>query len=493
MNEPVEKKTSLDDYLDNVDYVKINNYVPSEFALNFMNFIKLVNGSEGESNKTPPIHLMMLDKLTEKNKFVANLCFRGSGKTSVFAEYLFLYLGCFRKLPNLGTIEGAIYVSDSMENGVKSLRNNMEHRYNNSEFLQKYLPYGQQKFTDSAITFTNADGKTFGLKMFGATTGIRGTKINGKRPMLAILDDLMSDEAARSPTILKSIKDTIYKGIMPALDPTNGRVIFNGTPFNSQDVMIEAVESGAWNVNVYPVCEKFPCDPKEFHGAWEDRFPYEVVKEKYDLAIGTGHPDAFYQQPFHALPGIVPVVEAHVFALHPQFPDLLVIPDLHFPDRNAHAFNPLRRAADRFPGPAPASFPPAPLPRGGLRHRTFSPWDTTTPGPCRGSHTFRYLPPPGGTDASADGCPPCPAIHNSFFLFRGETAPSYRRAPCTKTACSRENAGGRRSPRNPFPFPGRTRGFPRAGSSRCGHRSGTQAISPFSMASRISSSVWYSL
>ena len=42
MNEPVEKKTSLDDYLDNVDYVKINNYVPSEFALNFMNFIKLV-------------------------------------------------------------------------------------------------------------------------------------------------------------------------------------------------------------------------------------------------------------------------------------------------------------------------------------------------------------------------------------------------------------------------------------------------------------------
>ena len=296
MNEPVEKKTSLDDYLDNVDYVKINNYVPSEFALNFMNFIKLVNGSEGESNKTPPIHLMMLDKLTEKNKYVVNLCYRGSGKTTVFAEYLPLYLACFRKLPNLGTIDGAIYVSDSMENGVKSLRNNIEHRYNNSEFLQKYLPFGQQKFTDSAITFTNADGKTFGLKMFGATTGIRGTKINGKRPVLAILDDLMSDEAARSPTILKSIKDTIYKGIMPALDPTKGRVIFNGTPFNSQDVMVEAVESGAWNVNVYPVCEKFPCDPKEFHGAWEDRFPYEVVKEKYDLAIGTGHPDAFYQE-----------------------------------------------------------------------------------------------------------------------------------------------------------------------------------------------------
>ena len=62
------KKKELDDWLDEVNYKEINSaeYMPSEFALTFMNFIKLVNGEEGESNKTPPVHLKMLDKLISK-------------------------------------------------------------------------------------------------------------------------------------------------------------------------------------------------------------------------------------------------------------------------------------------------------------------------------------------------------------------------------------------------------------------------------------------
>ena len=36
----------LDTYLDNVDYESLETYVPSDFALTFMNFIKLVNGEQ---------------------------------------------------------------------------------------------------------------------------------------------------------------------------------------------------------------------------------------------------------------------------------------------------------------------------------------------------------------------------------------------------------------------------------------------------------------
>ena len=38
----------LDDYLDEVDYKYLNSsaYIPSEFALTFTNFIKLINGKE---------------------------------------------------------------------------------------------------------------------------------------------------------------------------------------------------------------------------------------------------------------------------------------------------------------------------------------------------------------------------------------------------------------------------------------------------------------
>lgn len=289
-------KKDLDEWLDSVDYKTLNsgNYVPTEFALTFMNFIKLVNGTEGESHLTPPVHLKMLDKVVTDIDYVANLCFRGAAKTTLFGEYFFPFLGVFGELPGFGDVSGAIYVSDSMENGVKSLRKNIEFRYNNSEFLREWLPYAA--FTDNYIEFRNKNGHQFGLKMFGAKTGLRGTKIFGKRPVLAVLDDLVSDDDSKSKVSMQAIKDTIYKGVDYALDPTRKKVLFNGTPFNKEDILIEAVESGAWDVNVWPVCEEFPCDEKDFQGAWPDRFTYKYVKAQYDKAVLTGKLSGFYQE-----------------------------------------------------------------------------------------------------------------------------------------------------------------------------------------------------
>lgn len=289
-------KQELDEWLDTVNYAELNSseYIPSDFALTFMNFIKLVNGEEGESHKTPPVHLKMLDKVQSGNDYIANLCFRGAAKTTLFMEYFCLYLAVFGVLPGLGRVEGMIYVSDSMENGVKSARKNIEFRYNNSEFLQQWIP--KASFTDNYIEFFSKDGNRLGIKMFGAKTGLRGTKIFGKRPVLAVLDDLVSDDDSKSKAAMTAIKDTVYKGVNHALDPTRRKVIFNGTPFNKDDILIEAVESGAWDVNVWPVCERFPVDKKEFVGAWEDRFSYEYVKDQYEMAVSTGKVAAFQQE-----------------------------------------------------------------------------------------------------------------------------------------------------------------------------------------------------
>lgn len=293
---PTLIKQGLDAWLDQVDYSELNssNYMPSQFALMFMNFIKLVNGDVGESSKTPPVHLKMLDKIVGPSSYIANLCFRGAAKTTLFMEYFTLFLAMFGYIPNFGRVDGFIYVSDSMDNGVKSARKNIEFRYNASEFLQTWIP--KAVFTDNYLEFQNKDGHRLGVKMFGAKTGLRGTKIFGKRPQLAVLDDLVSDDDSKSKAAMLAIKDTVYKGVNHALDPTKRKVIFNGTPFNSDDILIEAVESGAWDVNVWPVCERFPCTREEFVGAWEDRFTFEYVSAQYDMAVKTGKLAAFYQE-----------------------------------------------------------------------------------------------------------------------------------------------------------------------------------------------------
>lgn len=625
------KDKTVEQWLDEVSYAPDPDYVPSEFALEMVNFIKLVNGAEGEENKTPVLHYKILDTVASSNR-VVNMIHRGAAKTTLM-EYLFLYLGVYGKMPNFGRIELALYVSDSIDNGVKNMRKNLEFRYENSEFLKKYIK--EIRFTDIRWEFTNIEGLKTVIKGYGAkalsldsvlftkngtttigdckvgdwiydptgrlvqitkksevfykpmykitledgrsikvsedhinsvvvkenvhntaryvnkdlttkellelpllfsrnrvdkqgrpyvsnerlvfventrpleyptkdlpidpytlglllgdgsfkkdgsnvltghindmevykqyipyelgkpyidtrnanvlsysikgisqkvrnlglivhgskkfipteyfyasieqrvallqglmdtdghiqengrcgfcssseklvddvaslvrslggtvkkhkvknawrieiwgeyicfklprkskrfkhrtkplmaiqsiesipiepsqciavdsdlhqfltgdyvrthNTGVRGTKEQGKRPRLAVLDDLVSDEDARSPTVISTIEDTVYKAVDYALHPTNSKIIWSGTPFNANDPLYKAVESGAWAVNVFPVCEKFPCSKEEFRGSWEDRFTYEYVKSKYEKAVKAGKADTFNQE-----------------------------------------------------------------------------------------------------------------------------------------------------------------------------------------------------
>lgn len=290
------KKKGVEAWLNEVNYEALDYYIPTDFALNFTNFIKLVNGAEGEQNKTPPVHLKVMDSFISKKDRIANMMHRGFAKTTLI-EYLFLYLGVYHELPDFGKVYLAIYVSDSMDNGVKNMRKNLEYRWENSEFLQQMLPPNMgTKFTDSRWEFVNADGERFIVKGYGAKTGVRGTKELGRRPQIAVMDDLLSDDDARSPTVMATIKDTVYKAIDYAMDPNGYKIIWNGTPFNANDPLYEAVEDGTWEVNVYPVCEKFPCEEHEFRGSWEDRFPYQYVKTKYDQAIASGKIASFNQE-----------------------------------------------------------------------------------------------------------------------------------------------------------------------------------------------------
>jgi len=284
----------MEDYLNATSYVDDPAYIPSDFALGFITFIKLINGEKGEEHKSPVVHYRMLDSITEGSKRIVNLCHRGVSKTTLMAEYLFLYIATYGDLPGFSNINLAMYVSDSIENGVKNLRRNLEFRWENSDFLKQYVP--ETRFTDIRWEFKNADGKILVVKGYGASTGVRGAKEMGIRPQLAVLDDLISDEDARSATVIASVEDTVYKAVTYALHPTKNMIIWSGTPFNAKDPLYKAVESGAWKSNVFPVCEQYPCTREEFKGSWPDRFSYDYVKEQYDTAVLSGKIATFNQE-----------------------------------------------------------------------------------------------------------------------------------------------------------------------------------------------------
>jgi predicted phage terminase large subunit-like protein len=308
---------SVEEYLDDVNY-EFKGYVPTKEALLFVNFIKEVNGGS-EENETPVIHLKLMDSVFNEESMCAILVFRGAGKTTLFAEYLILFIAAFGYMPGFGKVEYLIYVTDSIENGVRNLRRNIEFRYQNSEFLQKLIPNHKievisdvdasyeledmndavkagVRFTDVRLELRNYRGDVVVVRGYGVSTGVRGTKEFGKRPTVAILDDLLSDDDARSSTIIDSVNDIIYKAVDKALHPTNRKTIYLGTPFNANDPLYVAIESGAWKSSVFPVCEKFPVSKKEFKGAWEDRFTYEAILRQYATAFKVNRPASFYQE-----------------------------------------------------------------------------------------------------------------------------------------------------------------------------------------------------
>ncbi len=291
--------STVSELLSKVDYSYDPNYVPSKFAIKFVNFIKMMTDGKGESSPTPTMHYKMLDTLAfpsndYKHQRIANLASRGSSKTSIFSEILFFYIAVFGEIDEFGSVDAIIYVSDTVENGVRSLKKNMESRYETSDFLKKYIP--KAVFNQNEIYLTNIDGRKTGIRMFGAQSGIRGTKIFAKRPQLAILDDLLSDKNAKSEGIVNSILDTVYKGVDQALDPNQRKIVFSGTPFNQGDPLYMAIESGSWINNVYPICEKFPCTKEEFRGSWEERFSYEFIQSQYEALKDAGQVEAFYQE-----------------------------------------------------------------------------------------------------------------------------------------------------------------------------------------------------
>lgn len=61
------KKTVID-WLNGVSYAEDPTYKPSLFALQFVNFIKLVNGGQGEEHKTPVLHYKMLDTVVSGDR-----------------------------------------------------------------------------------------------------------------------------------------------------------------------------------------------------------------------------------------------------------------------------------------------------------------------------------------------------------------------------------------------------------------------------------------
>lgn len=319
-NQQSIQQVQIQQLLANTDY-SFKNFIPSTEALMLFQFIKEVNNGK-EEHDSPLVHALMIDKMCNPSRRTAIMAFRGCAKSSLI-EYFILYLACFGELGSIKDPKFIMFIANNIEKGVKTFRNGLEGKYQNSPFLQKMIPNQNlrlqgvdpkgktfnlsdndlddiqnagRSITDVRITFKNINGQPLTIQNFGIVTGVRGSRENNTRPTMAIIDDILKDDDANSDTIISKIEDIIYNNIPYALHPTKQKMIWVGTPFHSNDPLYKAIESGVWDSLVLPICEKFPCEEKDFKPAWPDRFTYNVVQSLYDDANAKGDRRGFYQE-----------------------------------------------------------------------------------------------------------------------------------------------------------------------------------------------------
>lgn len=265
-------------------------YIPSEEAVKLIAFIR---ASGIEDNANAEIHYRLADKYFGTDKQVLIESFRGSAKSTMM-EWFIIYAAALGSVPNFGRVEFIAFIGDSAENGVKNFFRNVAGKIERSEFLQQFIKI--QRKTDSEMELVNVDGNQLNIKGYGMRTNIRGVRYKGVRPDIVVMDDVTTNEALTSEVIQNTIDDNFYKAIVPALHPTRYRMFVIGTPISERDILYQLSQNPKWVVHKFPICEKFPCSKEEFKGNWTDRFPYEAVKEKYDMYKAAGKSQDFAQE-----------------------------------------------------------------------------------------------------------------------------------------------------------------------------------------------------
>lgn len=88
--------------------------------------------------------------------------------------------------------------------------------------------------------------KTCILRAFGAQQQVRGVNVDNKRPQLAIVDDLESDENTATPQLQRKLKKWVYGPFFKCLDKFGHKIIWLGNMISNTCMLKEFTEDPEW-------------------------------------------------------------------------------------------------------------------------------------------------------------------------------------------------------------------------------------------------------
>lgn len=266
----LKRKADLVSYMDNADYQKIK---------------------EVRKVDTVPTQCITVDN--EDHLFLTTGYTVTHNSTTV--EYAVIYAAAVGEWPGFGKVPFIVFLGASQEGNVKQFFKNVANKIERSKLISSVLSV--KRVTDNELELVNVNGVETMIVGRGMSTNFRGLRSkSGDRPTLVIADDILSNEVATSDAIRNTIDTNWYNSVLPALDPTQHKIIYIGTPISDKDLLSQLKNSGAYRVERYPLAPKFPCSESDFKSIWPDRFTYEYAADMYSQYNAAGKLQGFAQE-----------------------------------------------------------------------------------------------------------------------------------------------------------------------------------------------------
>lgn len=214
---------------------------------------------------TPAFHRDMVALWHSPHPRAIFEAFRGGGKSTVSEEAIILE-ACYRRFGN-GLVIGASY-----ERACERLQA-IRHEFETNPYLEDM--FGNlvgPVWNDGKIVLSNG----IVLQALGRGMSMRGAKYLDKRPDLALVDDIETEEDARTKEARAKVVGWVMRTLLPAMDPVH-RIRFCGTPMDRDDVLANLMKDPSWRSLVVPI-ESIDPDGNRLP-SWPERFPLEKIDE----------------------------------------------------------------------------------------------------------------------------------------------------------------------------------------------------------------------
>lgn len=219
-------------------------------------------------NKTPKLHIEVLDHFGSSAKYSVASLFRGAGKTTVE-----------NKIDTFASIflehEEYTQIFSSTQDKAKKFLNDVKTMIINGMIKGLNIQKGAIWSSTEIEVIVDGEFKCF-IEALGAGQDPRGGSYNFMRPTKQIFDDIESKSgqyAIRTKANREKLKEWFYGDCLPSLDPIKGRVKFIGTILHADSLLMMLLKNPEWKTLVRGII----LDGKS---AWPDRFPLTDAEAK---------------------------------------------------------------------------------------------------------------------------------------------------------------------------------------------------------------------